>query len=68
MVNMNIDVWVALKKMREFKAHSVREVGDLLNISFTTVSHMENGRAVIHAGDLDNFLSVLEFRKEDFYC
>ena len=59
---------IALKKMREFKSLSVREVGDLLNISFTTVSHMENGRAVIHAGYLDNFLSVLEFSKEDFNC
>ena len=59
---------VALKKMREFKSKSVRDVGDLLKISFTTVSHMENGRAVIHDGYLDNFLTALEFTREDFNC
>ncbi|MEA9358495.1 helix-turn-helix transcriptional regulator [Bacteriovorax sp. PP10] len=59
---------IALKKMREFRSKSVRDVGDLLKISFTTVSHMENGRAVIHEGYLEKFLAVLEFSLEDFNC
>ncbi len=59
---------IALKKMRESKSLSVRQVGDLLNVSFTTVSHMENGRAEIHKDYLANFFSALEFTKEDFNC
>lgn len=56
---------IALKNMREFRSMSVRNVGDLLNVSFTTVSHMENGRAKIHREYLENFLKALEFSKED---
>lgn len=59
---------IALKKMREFRNLSVRSVGDLLGVSFTTVSHMENGRAEIHGEYLNSFLSVLEFTTEDWNC
>ncbi len=50
-----------LKKMREVRSLSVRNVGEMLNISFTTVSYMENGRATIHDKYLNNFLIALEF-------
>jgi transcriptional regulator with XRE-family HTH domain len=56
---------IALKKMRELRSMSVRDVGDLLNVSFTTVSHMENGRATIHEDYVKKFLKALEFSKED---
>ena len=55
-----------LKKMRELRSLSVRNVGDKLNVSFTTVSHMENGRATIHDEYLNNFLKALEFSMADF--
>lgn len=57
---------IALKRMREFRNLSVRKLGDLLGVSFTTVSHMENGRAEIHPAYLVSFLEVLEFSDEDF--
>lgn len=57
---------IALKKMRELRSMSVRDVGDLLNVSFTTVSHMENGRAIIHDDYVKNFLKSLNFSKEEF--
>ena len=57
---------IALKKMREFRSMSVRDVGDMLNVSFTTVSHMENGRAKIHETYLKNFLKALKFCEKDF--
>lgn len=59
---------IALKKMREFRNLSVRSVGDLLGVSFTTVSHMENGRAEIHGEYLNSFLRALEFDTEDWNC
>lgn len=59
---------IALKKMREFRNLSVRSVGDLLGVSFTTVSHMENERAEIHGEYLNSFLSALEFNTEDYKC
>ena len=59
---------IALKKMREFRNLSVRSVGDLLGVSFTTVSHMENGRAEIHGEYLNSFLRALEFNCEDWNC
>jgi transcriptional regulator with XRE-family HTH domain len=59
---------IALKKMREFRAMSVRNVGDVLDVSFTTVSHMENGRAKIHKEYLEKFLRMLEYSREDFNC
>jgi transcriptional regulator with XRE-family HTH domain len=55
-----------LKKMRELRSMSVRNVGDMLNVSFTTVSHMENGRATIHDEYLNKFLEALEFSRADF--
>lgn len=55
-----------LKKMRELRSLSVRNVGDMLNVSFTTVSHMENGRATIHDEYLNKFLVALEFSRADF--
>lgn len=57
---------IALKRMREFRNLSVRKLGDLLGVSFTTVSHMENGRAEIHPTYLVSFLEVLKFSDEDF--
>ena len=57
---------IALKKMRELRSMSVRDVGDLLNVSFTTVSHMENGRATIHEDYVKRFLKALKFSKVDF--
>jgi transcriptional regulator with XRE-family HTH domain len=45
----------ALKRLRELRSLSVRDVGDLLDVSFTTVSHMENGLAVIQKEYLKNF-------------
>lgn len=59
---------IALKKMREFRNLSVRSVGDLLSVSFTTVSHMENGRAEIHGEYLNAFLVALEFTTEEWKC
>lgn len=59
---------IALKKMREFRSLSLRNVGDRLNVSFTTVSHMENGRAEIHGEYLNSFLRALEFNTEDWNC
>lgn len=59
---------IALKKMRVFRNYSLRNVGDLLGVSFTTVRHMENGRAEIHGEYLKNFLEGLEFSAEDFNC
>ncbi len=56
----------ALKKMRQLRSLSVRNVGDMLNVSFTTVSHMENGRATIHDEYLNKFLEALDFSKADF--
>lgn len=56
----------ALRKLRELRSLSVRDVGELLNVSFTTVSHMENGRAVIHPDYLKKFLKALKFLNEDF--
>lgn len=58
----------ALKKMREFRNYSLRGVGDLLGVSFTTVSRMENGRAKMHGEYLSSFLRALEFSQEDFNC
>ena len=55
-----------LKKMRELRSLSVRNVGDMLNVSFTTVSHMENGRATVHDEYLNNFLKALDFSVLDF--
>lgn len=55
-----------LKRMRELRSLSVRNVGDMLNVSFTTVSHMENGRATIHDEYLNNFLIALDFSRKDF--
>lgn len=52
--------------MRELRSLSVRNVGDVLKVSFTTVSHMENGRATIHDEYLHKFLEVLEFSSADF--
>jgi transcriptional regulator with XRE-family HTH domain len=57
---------IALKKMREYRSMSVRDVGDLLKISFTTVSHMENGRATIHEEYLKKFFKALKFSNTDF--
>lgn len=54
--------------MRKFRNLSVRSVEDLLGVSFTTVSHMENGRAEIHEEYLNSFLSALEFNTEDWEC
>lgn len=59
---------IALKRMREFRNLSVRKLGDLLSVSFTTVSHMENGRAEIHSEYLNSFLRTLEFGIEDWEC
>ncbi len=56
----------ALRKLRELRSLSVRDVGELLKISFTTVSHMENGRAIIHPEYLKKFLKSLKFSNEDF--
>jgi transcriptional regulator with XRE-family HTH domain len=44
----------ALKKLRELRDLSLRDVGDLLNVSFTTVSHMENGRPLFIRSILKN--------------
>ncbi len=52
--------------MRELRSLSVRNVGDGLNVSFTTVSHMENGRATIHEEYLNNFLKALDYSRADF--
>lgn len=57
---------IALKKMRDLRSMSVRDVGDLLNVSFTTVSHMENGRATIHDDYVKRFLKALDFSDQDF--
>ncbi len=57
---------MALKKMRNYRSMSVRDVGDLLKVSFTTVSHMENGRAKIHDEYLEKFLKALKFSHKDF--
>jgi transcriptional regulator with XRE-family HTH domain len=59
---------IALKKMGEFRNLSVRSVGDLLGVSFTTVSHMENGRAEIHGEYLNSFLAALEYNADNFDC
>ena len=56
----------ALKRLRELRSLSVRDVGDLLDVSFTTVSHMENGRAVIHEEYQKKFLKNLNFTNEDY--
>ncbi len=56
----------ALKRLRELRSLSVRDVGDLLDVSFTTVSHMENGRAVVHEEYLKKFLKALKFTNEDY--
>jgi transcriptional regulator with XRE-family HTH domain len=60
------DAAMALRKMRDYRSMSVRDVGDLLNVSFTTVSHMKNGRATIHDEYLKNFLKALKFSMKDF--
>lgn len=60
------DEAMALRKMRDYRSMSVRDVGDLLNVSFTTVSHMENGRATIHDEYLKNFLKALKYSRKDF--
>ena len=54
----------ALKRLRELRSLSVRDVGDLLDVSFTTVSHMENGRAVVHEEYLKNFRTNLKIHLE----
>lgn len=57
---------IALKRMREFRNLSVRKLGERLGVSFTTVSHMENGRAEIHSAYLNSFLKELNFTDQDF--
>lgn len=56
---------IALKRMREFRNLSVRKLGEKLGVSFTTVSHMENGRAEIHSAYLSSFLEELNFSEDD---
>ena len=60
------DEAMALRKMRDYRSMSVRDVGDVLNVSFTTVSHMENGRATIHEEYLKKILKALKFSLKDF--
>ena len=57
---------IAVKKMREYRSLSLRDVGELLGVSFTTVSHMENGRARVHDEYLKKFLPALNFTSKDF--
>jgi transcriptional regulator with XRE-family HTH domain len=55
-----------LKAMREFRQVSLRKMGDLMGVSFSTVAQMEKGRANISSEYKNKFLLVLGYSLQDW--
>ncbi|MFP5491417.1 MAG: helix-turn-helix domain-containing protein [Bacteriovoracia bacterium] len=56
----------ALRAMREYRGISVRELGDLLKKSHTSIHSLENGKANVEASYVDAFLAALNFTRRDW--
>ncbi len=57
---------LTLKFMRESRNLSMRRAGDLLGVSDSTVSHLENGRADLHPEIVMRLLHFYGYSYEQF--
>ena len=55
-----------LKFMRESRNLSMRRAGDLLDVSDSTISHLENGRADLHPEIVTKLLHFYGYSYEQF--